>query len=101
MAKSKHKNELEHLKGTVRQLKSVIRSLKENLYKPDKKRRHVNELNEDLATQLIQDEEQDKILINDNKCPNCPKGKLETIDLNIKKMIICNECNFRKLEKKV
>lgn len=85
MAKSKSR-EIEHLRSELRKLrKTVSRS---------EKRQHLYEKeHEDLQLE-IEDFKKSKRLL----CPNCD-DELELLDLGIKKLLICNGCKYRKVQK--
>lgn len=83
MSKSKSR-EIEHLRAEIRKLKKNITRSKKRLYEPE------SEALEEVA-------EETKVVHKD-RCPRC-SGKLELLDLNIKKILMCESCNYRTVKK--
>lgn len=95
MAKKKERSETEYLRGVIKNQRSIIKHLQKEVGR-SKKRQQQDEL---MAEELLEDEFQEQDMISDNKCPECGKGTLETVDLKVRKMTVCNSCNYRKIRK--
>jgi len=99
VARSRDKNPDENLRGHLRQLKSENKNL----------RRQVTRLEKQLARQpieSIEDEDNTPELPDSwnsseipNRCPKCGK-EAQVIDLVIKKVLSCKNCNYRSALKK-
>jgi len=89
--KSKSRSEVEHLNGLVRQLKKHVKKLtKDNskLRKELNKEPPKTDYNiEDIMTEEQSDEE---------TCPSCG-GVLNSIDLGVRIVVSCKECEYRKV----
>lgn len=99
MSKSKDKNELEYLRSQNRHFKKELKHLRKQVSRAEKNKRDVEELEDLLEDELAADRIEDEIYISKNKCPEC-RGKLEVIDLNVRELIVCVDCSFRKSKKK-
>lgn len=95
MAKKREKSEVEYLRGIVKNQRSIIKHLQKEVSR-GKKRQHQEEL---IAEELLEDEFKEQEIIATNSCPECFKGKIETVDLGARKMTICDSCKFRKIRK--
>lgn len=93
MAKTKERSETEHLRATVKKQRSIIKHLKKEITRYTKKA-HQFELEEDDFDDVVEQ------TFNHDNCPECQKGKLIYTDLGIRKMIRCDNCNYRKTIKK-
>ncbi len=91
MARSKDKNELEHLRGENRSLQKENRRLKKLLRQQE---RFIHTVDEDIIDGLLEEE------LNRppkrEKCTQCGIGFLTEIHLGIKELIKCSECSYRK-----
>jgi hypothetical protein len=97
--KSKERSEVEHLRATVKSQRSLIKHLKKEIGRAQK-RQHVYEDLEDKVAELhLEDEIEESQLVSDDKCPECDKGRLEIIDLGPRKMLVCDNCKYRKVKK--
>lgn len=95
MAKPKDRNEVEYLRGLVRELKSENRHLKKQLGNVKKRAG----LFDDNLPEDKEDIEPVITIKNINTCPDCG-GELEIIDIAVKNLIICTGCGARRTEAK-
>lgn len=101
MAKNKDRSEVEHLKGIIRQQKSIIKNLRKSVSRKNKKERNVEELEQALAEEYLKEEaEEIQIPIKQkDRCSKC-QGETEEVDLVVKWLVICQSCDFRFTRKK-
>ncbi len=101
MAKKKSGSELEYLRGVVKNQRAIIKNLKKQVSRHDKKAHQYNDLEDKIAeADMIEDEKENGTpVFTKDKCPEC-SGELEEIDLNIRLMIKCSGCPYRKIVKK-
>lgn len=96
--KQKEKSEVEYLRAENRKLKSELRHLKKQLGKSNKKvKRYENHI--DLVDPEISQDLIDKAEFVANPCPRCG-SPMKKIDLGIKFLYICEDCNIRESVKK-
>ena len=102
MAKSPSGKSSEDLKGLLRKQKSIIKNLRKEVSRKDK-RQQVKEDYEEMAKEQLLDQDQEVVYLDNNKdnCPSCG-ASLDVVDLVIKNLIICSngKCKFRKTTKK-
>lgn len=98
MSKTKEKNNNEYFKSIIRKQKSIIKQLKKEAGRGNKTKERYEEL-EDSLTEKEFDTYEPYIAEDTTKCPECLKGTLEIIDLKVRKMTICNSCNYRFIRK--
>lgn len=96
MAKKDKGSELEYLRGLVRSQKSIIKSLKKELSRSTKRSQQYQDLEERIAEDTV--EEEKPFFIESEKCPKCSK-KIEVVDLGIRKLIVCTDCNYKRSRK--
>jgi ribosomal protein L37AE/L43A len=89
MAKKKSRSEVEYLRGLIRQQLKEIKKLKKQNNRNTKRKVAID------SWEVPEQEEQPKVLAK-NKCPKCNSEDVKTLNLGIKKILVCNECNFRK-----
>ncbi len=99
MARSKDKSSTETLKAIVRKQRKVIEQLKKQAGRGDKVANALEEREIELAEALLEESTSDEFIQDNSGCPRCSKGKLEQVDLGIKKMVICDSCQFRQVRK--
>jgi hypothetical protein len=97
--KSKEKKPAEFYKSIIRKQKKQIQDLSKKAARGNKVKERYEELESELVDQLLEAEMEDTVVYDDNSCTECLKGKLEEIPLGIRKMIICSNCNYRKVIK--
>lgn len=93
--KQKERSETEHLRSIIKNQRSIIKHLQKQVGR-NKKREQQEDL---IAEELLEDEFKERDIIADNKCPECIKGQTEVVDLKVRKMVVCNSCNYRKVIK--
>lgn len=98
MAKREHNKE-QHYKNIINKQKNIIKDLKKKARRSDKLSERFEDLEIELISQLEEEEAEERKVVDKNLCPNCSKGTLEIIDLKIRKMFICNKCNYRMVKK--
>lgn len=96
MTKQKEKNSSEHLKSIIRKQKSIIKKLTKDANRSNKIKQQFEEYE---VAEMIEEELAVKSLKNDDRCPECFKGEVEVVNLGPRKMLICSNCNFRKIKK--
>lgn len=94
MGRSKDKNETEHLKGMLREQKSIIRNLKKENERLKKQHNRTEDLEQELSEYYLEEEVNSKNK-DVSKCSECNKGNLNLLDLGIKKYMVCSNCNKR------
>ena len=91
--KSKTHSEVEHLRGLVRELKSVNRNLKKRIKELERREYFFD--NKDLyKTDNNGNEENDEI------CKQCGKGVITTTDLLFFTIESCSICEYKEKKKK-
>lgn len=95
MSKKRDRSEVEHLRGVVKNQRSLIKHLKKEVGRSQKREHRVEDLEEILAEEMLEEQHQEKEYVKDDKCPQC-KTKVELVDLGPKKLIICQSCGYRK-----
>ena len=96
MAKSKDRSEVEHLRAMVKQQRSIIKHLKKEVGRSNKRAHQHEDLEERLAEEMLHEYKESEEKVDDKKCPNCSKSKLEFISLGKKTLCICQNCDYRK-----
>lgn len=96
MTKKREVNKEIHYKKIINKQKNIIKDLKKKASRGSKVQDRYEDLEEEL---LIQLEDQEISYNNVNVCPSCIKGKLEIIDLKVRKMIVCSSCDYREVKK--
>lgn len=99
MTKTKEKSELEYLRGLVKSMRSQVKHLKKELSRKQKREYLHEDLEEKEAELLLEEEIREREHAIENKCPDCGKGKLEFTDLNIRTLITCPSCGYKKIIK--
>lgn len=95
MTRSKGKSEVEHLRGVIRSQKAEIRNLKKQLGASNKlARRYVAETQENEWDEPVAETERA------DRCPECSKGTISTVDLGVRSMDVCALCSYRRSRKK-
>lgn len=92
----KRNNDINHLRKTVKKQQSIIKSLKKSESRANKRSKDYTDLEEQLAEELLNQDTSS----NGDLCLECNAGKIETIDIGVRKLLICNNCNFRIVTKK-
>lgn len=96
MAKKDKSGELEYLRGVVKQQRSIIKHLKKEVGRSNKRSHQYEDLEDRLSEEYVEEE---KVLFTESeKCPSCSK-KIEIVDLGIRKLIVCESCGFKKSRK--
>lgn len=100
MSKQKERNELEVLRAENRNLKKQINHLKKEVGR-HQKRAHQYEDLESIAQEIELEKAPvaKKHVKQNDICPKCA-SEIERTDLDIKWLLRCSKCNFRKTEKK-
>lgn len=95
MSKTKERSEVEYLRSENKRLKSENRHLKRQLGKTDKKVK-AYEAHLDLVEPELPETE-----VSDNRsiCTKCGDNQ-EVVDLGVRILIVCSNCNTRKSFKK-
>jgi len=95
MTRSKSHRGDEDLKGMLREARSQIKALKRRLRQLEKNK-HLWEENK-----LDDSEPEEFQEVKLSNCPDCKKGFLKNTDLNIKILITCTLCDYRKITNKI
>lgn len=101
MAKLKNKShsELEHLRGSVRELKKENGQLRRQLKDATKLKHHYDDVVDEYEEYVAEEEKKEiqKVV----KCVQCFTGNLNLVmDLNDKDIYVCNSCDFKKVVRK-
>lgn len=99
MAKQKERSEVEHLRSENRNLKSQVRNLKKQLSRKEKREVQFLELEEQVKDFEIEIEQVKLEPPKSEKCPKCSHS-VEVVDLGIKLLLKCKNCNHRETRKK-
>lgn len=103
MTKSKDRSELETLRALNRKQKKIIKELQKKAARGQKAKEVYEDLELELSEKYIEEEENSfrtvPLIEVDGSCPKCPKGILEQIELGVKKMILCSNCDYRVVSK--
>lgn len=92
MVKKRERNEVEYLRGLVRELKAENRNLKKRLGVTSKRaRRYETRISEDEDEQLERSEQPVKVV---DSCPDC-SGELKLVDLGVRQFNSCINCGYR------
>lgn len=101
MTKNKSRDEVENLRGKIRQLQKENKELHKQIGRLQKRSTQYHDLEE-----RTQDEELEKVVtevVETGKvklmCPKCKTGKLTFSDIGLRKLTRCSECLYRKSEK--
>ena len=98
MAKTREKthSEVEHLRGVIREQKSIIRNLKKRVTQLTKREHYYDNLTDGSEV----DDETDVISDDGGNCPSCGKTDLEIVDLYHLTLKKCPFCGYDEKEKK-
>lgn len=97
--KNKSHSELEHLRGSVRELKKENGQLRRQLKDATKLKHHYDDVVEDYEEYVAKEEKEEIQKV--AKCPSCDRGSLDLlIELNDKDIFKCNSCEFKKVVRK-
>lgn len=99
MARSKDKSSTENLKSIIRKQKKTIEELRKQAGRGNKVVSQLEDRELELAEALLEEGLADERVEDNSSCPTCGKGKLEQIDIGVRKLIVCNSCNFRQVRK--
>lgn len=99
MAKSKEGHPSQYYKSIIKKQQKQIRDLERQAARGNKAKERYEVLEEQIADQLERDEEKVYELNSTNICPKCCKGVLELIDLKVRKMLVCNSCDYRQVKR--
>lgn len=99
MTKSKDKNEVEYLRGLVKQLKSENRNLKKQVGRSEKRKAIVDQMEQDAQEHLMEIETERVEIKEKDSCPDCGKS-VDKTDLGVRWLIMCDHCGFRRSIKK-
>jgi hypothetical protein len=87
-----------HYKSIINKQKQIIKELKKQVRGGSKTKKRYEDLEQELIVQLENEVETNYTEPLDN-CSNCHKGRVEFVDLGVRKMLICARCNYRKIKK--
>lgn len=100
MTKKKERSEVEWLRSENRKMKSIIKHLKKEVGRSNKRTLVNEDLSEQLAEEMLEADQVDNAVVSANRCPNAKcKGTTELVDLGARKLIICDSCNYRQSKK--
>lgn len=97
MAKNKSRSETEHLKGIIKNQRSIIKNLKKEVSRHGKRAEIYNDLEEKITESMIEEDMEEQIFESKHSCPNC-QSELEVIKLPNRDLFMC-ECGYRKTRK--
>ncbi len=95
MTKKRERSEVEQLRGVIRNQRSIIKNLKKEISRVTKRESRTEDLEEILAEEMLEQDQEDIQYIKEDKCPQC-KGRVEVVTLGPKKLVICDGCGYRK-----
>ena len=96
MARSKGRSEIEELRGENRSLRSENRQLKRTVSRLEKRKKHTEDLEDMIQEMAVQEPSEKPVMTG---CLDCG-GKLESVDLGVREIIKCSNCNKRVTRKK-
>lgn len=99
MSKTKERSELEALRAQNRKLKAAMKALTKTASRATKEKIKYEGLELEMNELLQEENNADHLVIDNSICPDCFKGKLEKIDLKVRKMFVCNNCSYRRIIK--
>lgn len=91
--RKKDRNEVEHLRGIIRELKSENRNLRKQIGRSNKKVLQLEEHASDLED--LEPPHQEEEVVAKVSCPKC-RGNLKTVDLGTRTLVNCEDCKYRK-----
>ena len=98
LSRSKSHSASEDLKGENRNLRKQVKVLKKEVGAL-KKRLSKYESFVDNFTYERDDEPQFEDIVDDNRCVECGRGDIITVDLGARKLVRCTICEYRKVLK--
>ena len=96
MSKTKERSEVEHLRAENKKMKSELRNIKKQLARYEK-RKHLLDDVEEREKELDFDTEEVNEVVNTTIC-ECG-GKINIVDIGVRKLEICEDCRARKVKK--
>lgn len=99
MAKSRSAKDSEDLRGENRNLRKEIKHLRREVARLSKNISKTENMVDNFAYNIEDVFEETTVTTTKNLCKSCNKGKLKTIDLGIRKLLICDECRQREIIK--
>jgi predicted nuclease with TOPRIM domain len=100
MPKKHNKREQEEVRGIVRKLQKENQKLKRALSRYDKRAHQYDDLEErEQEFELESHVEKHHVVKQIPTCPKC-SGKLDAVPIGNRLLITCQECDYRKTEKK-
>ena len=99
MTKPKTKSEVEHLRGVIKSLKSELRNIKKQLGRASKRSHQYEDLEQRVVENDLEEVMED-LIKTEPKCPQCGSVKLESVNLRVRLLTVCNACGYRKVVKK-
>lgn len=100
MPKVKERSELEFLKATVRQQRSLIKQLRKEISRHTKRAHQYSDLEEkQLEIDSIAEAEKSQPIVKvKDPCPRCG-APLELVEIGVKILIRCSSCEYRTIKK--
>ena len=92
MARPKERNEAEHFKGIIRNLRSEIRHLKKELGRLNK----LHQYEQDRLTEAVEEVVTEIQAIAPVRCPECSSDSFKKIALGNRILESCQSCGYRK-----
>lgn len=100
MSKSKERNQSEHLKSLIRKQEKIIKTLKKEVSRSNKRKDLYNDLEEKMAEEILDQDVVEEDDLDKERCPVC-KSDIEITELGKRLLIICDGCGYRKTKMNV
>lgn len=99
MAKKHSKQEQEEVRGVIRKLVKENQKLKRELSRYNKRAHRYDDLEEREQEIELESQVQHHVVKQIPTCPKCT-GKLDAVPIGNRLLITCQDCDYRKTEKK-
>jgi len=98
MSKTKERSEVEHIRAENKKLKSENRHLKKQLARFEKRKHLLDDVEErEKDLDFAEAEQELGEVVESGRC-ECG-GKINIVDIGVKKLEICEDCRARKVKK--
>lgn len=98
MSKEKSRNEVEYLRSEIRKYKSLVKNLRKELNRKQKREHRYEDLEDREAEVQLKEQQAEQALISKNKCPNC-SGTIESTSIGNRTLLTCDSCKWRTSKK--
>jgi len=95
---ARKKDELDALREQIKIKDKIIKNLKKEVGRMNKRKSQVDEHLEELAEEHLEELAKEKAVASKETCPDC-KGKVDVVDLGMRKIFECTKCEYRQVLK--